>query len=87
MNCFDCANAGNVVPAVAICHDCGGGICIDHAVTTRPHLTRTATISRIIVVDPPARLIRCPTCTAARDAVQHDSPPRRHSGRDLTRSR
>ena len=34
MNCYDCANHHTATPAVAICHDCGAGVCPDHAITT-----------------------------------------------------
>jgi hypothetical protein len=84
MNCFDCALADARSPAIAVCHDCGAGVCADHAVVRQRHLTRTATISRIIEVEPPARLIRCPTCTAAHDAVhQEPAPKRRHAERHV----
>ena len=76
MNCFDCHHPGLPVAAVAICHDCGAGVCADHAVVHPHHLTRTATINRIIVVEPPARLIRCITCATAHDAADH--PVQRH---------
>ena len=75
MNCFDCNHPGLAVAAVAICHDCGAGVCADHAVVRPHHLTRTATINRIIVVEPPARLIRCVTCATAHDAVDHPVEP------------
>ena len=80
MNCFDCSLAGETAPAVAVCHDCGAAVCLGHAFVRRHHLTRTATINRIIVVEPPARLVRCATCAAADDAVHQDaSPKRRHA--------
>jgi hypothetical protein len=80
MNCFDCTLAGLTTPAVAVCHDCGAAVCLEHAFVRRHHLTRTATINRIIVVEPPARVLRCATCTAAIEAVDRDSAPRhRHS--------
>ena len=31
MNCYDCATIGHHNPAVAICIDCGAGMCLDHA--------------------------------------------------------
>ena len=70
MNCLDCALTGVTSPAIAICCDCGAGVCGEHAVVRNHHLTRTATINRIIVVEPPARAVRCVVCTAARDAVR-----------------
>ena len=78
MNCFECATTGITVAAVAVCHDCGAGVCTDHAVTREHHLTRTATINRVIIVEPPARLIRCHVCTAAHDAAHHDAEPHEH---------
>ena len=86
MNCFDCALDGIVTPAVAVCHDCGVGVCIEHAVAREHHLTRTATINRIIVVEPPARLVRCEICSAANDAAHQDAVPnRRHAERHARR--
>ena len=32
MNCFECAKASDVVPAVAICQHCGVGLCLDHLI-------------------------------------------------------
>ena len=43
MNCFDCAAADWLTPAVAVCHDCGAAVCADHAVSFDHHLTRTVT--------------------------------------------
>lgn len=78
MNCFDCAAAGRVSTAVAVCHDCGAAVCAEHAISRDDHLTRTVTISRKIVVEPPARLVRCRVCTAAHDAVVRESDTRTH---------
>jgi hypothetical protein len=68
MNCYDCAILGHHSAAVAACIDCGAGVCVEHAVVTPRHLTRTAVINRIETVEPPARAVRCGTCTLARDA-------------------
>jgi hypothetical protein len=41
-------------------------------------------MNRLIEVEPPARLIRCHTGTAAHDAVCHDAAPkRRHAERHV----
>ena len=37
MNCYDCALHHTTTAAVAICHDCGAGVCPDHAVTGAHH--------------------------------------------------
>jgi hypothetical protein len=76
MNCYDCATTAHYNPAVAICIDCGAGLCIEHAVVVQHHLTRVAVINRIENVEPPARLLYCETCAAAHDAVVHRSAHR-----------
>ncbi len=79
MNCYDCANTGTYRDAVAICVDCGAGVCIEHAVNTRHWLTRQVAIAGVQRIDPPARLIRCATCHAAHAArgdVQQAENPR-----------
>lgn len=80
MNCYDCATAGTTSPAVAICHDCGAGVCLAHAAAVEHHLTRTVAVNRLVDVEPPARLIRCLVCNAAHEAAVHeaDSPHRTH---------
>ncbi len=65
MNCFDCAALGELVDAVAVCADCGAALCHDHAHVTARWLTRTMLINRIVLVEPPARTIRCGVCQAA----------------------
>ncbi|ATL29344.1 DUF2180 family protein [Streptomyces formicae] len=65
MNCYDCHTQERPgIPAVAICHRCGAGLCPDHAHATpttlhRVHGTGLATGPR------PARRITCHTCRAA----------------------
>jgi len=83
MNCFDCAAADWPTGAVAVCHDCGAAVCADHAVSFDHHLTRTALIDRVILVEPPARLIRCRVCAAAHDAAHQDRPRHTTDGRHL----
>ena len=67
MNCFDCAANDQVTAAVGVCADCGAGICSDHAHVVVRWLTRAAAINRAVLVEPPARTIRCVVCQAARD--------------------
>jgi hypothetical protein len=69
MKCFDCADLGIDCEAVAVCTDCGAGLCIDHAHVARRWLTRTMVINRTVIVEPAARSIYCPTCRAARVAL------------------
>lgn len=76
MNCLDCAANDQATPAVGVCHDCGAGVCIDHAVSRDHHLTRIMAISMEVKVEPPARVLRCQVCAAAVDAVRDASRPR-----------
>jgi hypothetical protein len=75
MNCFDCAATGITTAGVAVCSNCGAGLCADHVQVEAHWLTRTAVINRTVVVEPPARTIRCPVCQAAHDAAVN-SPAR-----------
>lgn len=68
MNCYDCAVTGDHRDAVAVCADCGAAVCIEHSVSARHWLTRSALINRVERVEPPARIIRCGTCYAAHAA-------------------
>jgi hypothetical protein len=80
VNCFDCVALGQPTDAVAVCADCGAAVCYDHAHVTARWLTRTMLMNRIVLVEPPARTIRCGVCQAARDArARHE----RH-GRQLS---
>lgn len=70
MNCYDCAAHGHDTPAVAVCTDCGAALCRDHAQLSPRWLTRTMAVMREVPVEPPARIIRCGICQAARDAAR-----------------
>ena len=65
MNCYDCHQTGNDTPAIAVCHDCGAGVCPDHTTEDAYHLTATRAINQRIPVDPPQRRIHCHTCAVA----------------------
>ena len=56
MNCYDCASTGVVTPAIAVCDDCGAGVCIEHAVVRHRRLTRTVALNRQIEVEPPRQV-------------------------------
>jgi hypothetical protein len=71
VNCLDCTTAGQPTAAVAVCHACGAAVCTDHAVVREHHLTHTVPLNRVVVVEPPARLVWCTTCAAAHDAAAH----------------
>ncbi len=73
MNCFDCTALGQPAAAVAICADCGAGVCSAHAHVTPRWLTTTMALNRVTAVEPPARTIRCTVCQAAHDAAPRAS--------------
>ena len=71
MNCLDCALDSKNHTSVGVCHECGAGVCADHAVVRAHHLTRIIALNRPIPVEPPARFVFCQTCAAAHDALSH----------------
>ena len=84
MNCYDCTTHHNATPAVAICHDCGAGVCPDHAIATVHHLTRMVPLGRYIPIEPAARIVRCTTCAAA---VGMERSPRTEASDTTRRAR
>ena len=79
MNCLDCNNPTTHVAAVAVCQDCGAGVCADHAVIEPKYLTRLVGLGMPVTVEPPGRIIRCPTCADANNALRNDTTRRRHT--------
>ena len=75
MNCLDCNNPTTHVPAVAVCHDCGAGICADHANIEPNYLTRMVPLGMPVAVEPPGRIIRCTTCANATPRRQKRRKP------------
>ena len=73
MNCYDCAQSELTTPAIAVCHDCGAGVCADHAIPGQNILTVVRAINTQTLVDPPQRRIWCQTCAAAIDAANESA--------------
>ncbi|CAN5830846.1 hypothetical protein BH23ACT4_BH23ACT4_04530 [soil metagenome] len=73
MNCYDCNQSGTITPAIAVCHDCGGGVCPDHAVESRHTLMVVTATSTRTPVDPPQRRMRCQPCAFAVDSADRVS--------------
>lgn len=65
MNCYDCAQSGHTKPALAICHDCGAGLCADHGTEAQHTSTMVRPTNTQHPVDPPQRRIRYHRCAAA----------------------
>ena len=70
MNCYDCYSDGDIAQALSICHDCGAGVCADHATETQQHLTATLPMNLPVEVEPPQRRIRCRECQRAVNAMR-----------------
>jgi hypothetical protein len=77
MNCYDCAQADLATTAVAVCHDCGAGICPEHAVRGQHTLTVARPVYYQAPVDPPQRRIWCQICAAAIEAANRLSATQR----------
>ena len=45
MNCFECAKANDTVPAVAVCHHCNVGLCLDHLIEASEYRVAGTTYS------------------------------------------
>jgi hypothetical protein len=77
MNCYDCHHSGAAAPAVAVCHDCGAGVCAEHSVPGLHTLTVVRATSTQTPVDPPQRRIWCQVCATAIDTANQLSAARR----------
>jgi hypothetical protein len=86
MNCLDCNSPTAQVPAVAVCHDCGAGVCADHAVVEPKYLTRMVGLGMPVAVEPPGRIIRCPTCANADNVLRNAASYRRRKSRSTSNS-
>ncbi|MET9240905.1 DUF2180 family protein [Nonomuraea sp. NPDC003709] len=70
MNCLDCLTGQHLdVLAVGVCVDCGAAMCLEHAYIEVVHRTTVVPLNRVVQVEPPARLLTCMTCAAARQAA------------------
>ena len=65
MNCFECAKANDLVPAVGLCRHCSVGLCLDHLIEANEYRVRERR--------------SVPAWDSAREAASRRSG--RHSGR------
>ncbi len=70
---YDCHHFGNTTAAIGVCHDCGAGMCADHAIEHHYVLTVVTATSTQTPIEPPQRRIRCQACAAAIDAARQTS--------------
>ncbi|WP_371502101.1 DUF2180 family protein [Kitasatospora sp. NBC_00374] len=64
MNCYDCHAEDRVVPAVAVCHHCGAGLCGDHT-TSVWEVVHHASGTGASTLPTRARRLLCTTCAVA----------------------
>lgn len=70
MNCLDClAERAQAVPAVAVCSDCGAGVCLEHAVLVTHPVEARGLLGRHIPLPRTGRVVRCEVCQSVHDAV------------------
>jgi hypothetical protein len=63
MNCYDCGVRGVQNPAVAACHSCGAGVCVECVRAEASRVDQPATVG--IPVSGSTRLLLCPSCDRA----------------------
>jgi hypothetical protein len=84
MECLDCALKHAVTTAVAVCVDCGAGVCVRHAQVSAHHRVVSVGLGGTAAVEPAAREVRCDTCHAAyRRWCQLTAPAARHRTGDV----
>ncbi|MFE0632660.1 DUF2180 family protein [Streptomyces sp. NPDC058864] len=64
MDCFDCAQGSRRTTAIAVCHQCGAGLCEAHAHVGTVVIERLATMGKT-TSQQPAREIACRPCHEA----------------------
>lgn len=62
MNCYECATQGKERAAVAVCHRCSAGLCMEHTVEISRTVVRREPINRLVPVPTPGREFLCKSC-------------------------
>lgn len=78
MNCYGCTKHGRSTTAVATYHDCGAGICQQHAIEHRKRITAVFAWSHSAPINPQQPRIRCTTCAEAINTTNAARRPARH---------
>ncbi|MFC5802230.1 DUF2180 family protein [Streptomyces formicae] len=65
MLCFDCAQRGGEEPAVAVCQECGAGLCPAHTTAVAQLVHRAAGMGPVSS-SVPGRRMTCRDCRLAR---------------------
>ncbi|MFJ3973857.1 DUF2180 family protein [Streptomyces sp. NPDC090021] len=69
VNCYECTSgSGTTRAAVAVCRECGVGLCAGHLRVERHEMLRPAGLGKT-TTDVPARRVVCPVCATAEATV------------------
>ncbi|MBO8196596.1 DUF2180 family protein [Streptomyces oryzae] len=61
MHCFDCSKEGTETPAVAVCVDCGAGVCPRHLISEPEPVRQSTSPGRVWSAGESRRMI-CLVC-------------------------
>jgi hypothetical protein len=62
MNCYVCGQKDVQRAAVALCHSCSAGLCVEHVVERAQDITTTVPLGRIVTLPVAARELLCHVC-------------------------
>jgi hypothetical protein len=65
MMCYECSSRSLQRPAVALCHHCSAGLCVDHCIAVNDPVTARYPVCATVVLPRKARLFLCQTCKEA----------------------
>ena len=65
MICYECQQAAKKRDAVALCHHCSAGLCVDHALILSDPVTAQYPVCKTVVLPLRARVFLCGTCREA----------------------
>lgn len=65
MNCYVCAEAESSREAVALCHHCSAGLCLEHIFSRPRSVIAIAPLNREVALPIKARELLCPVCKQA----------------------
>ncbi len=65
MTCYECQQASKKRDAVALCHHCSAGLCVDHALILGDPITAQYPVCKTVILPLRARVFLCSTCREA----------------------
>ena len=65
MICYECSLAGNRSDAVALCHFCSAGLCVEHANLVAEEIQAHEVVVKTVALPRKARRMFCSVCREA----------------------